>query len=158
MLTALEQLIDEAITTIQSANGAAQNANDAADAAMTIVDSKVDIDGLNANVKRLQFDTVNPTAPMQIGQIAWDNDEHTLVTHDGLHSHPLGKELELRARNTSGVTILNGRACYVTGSTGDNLTIALATNTDGDVAQKTIGVATIDIAILCITKRLIRIS
>lgn len=143
---ALEQLIDEAIAAVQSANEAAQAANDAADAAMAIVDSKVDIDGLNANVKRLQFDTTNPTAPMQIGQIAWDNDEHTLVTHDGLHSHPLGKELELRARNTSGVTILNGRACYVTGSTGDNLTIALATNTDGDVAQKTIGVATIDIA------------
>ena len=143
---ALEQLIDEAIAAVQAANEAAQNANDAADAAMTIVDSKVNIDGLNANVKRLQFDTNNPTAPMQIGQIAWDNDEHTLVTHDGLHSHPLGKELELRARNTSGVTILNGRACYVTGSTGDNPTIALATNTDGDVAQKTIGVATIDIA------------
>ena len=143
---ALEQLIDEAITTIQSANGATQAANDAADAAMAIVDSKVNIDGLNANVKRLQFDTNNPTAPMQIGQIAWDNDEHTLVTHDGLHSHPLGKELELRARNTSGATILNGRACYVTGSTGDNPTIALATNTNGDIAQKTIGVATMDIA------------
>lgn len=143
---ALEQLIDEAIAAVQAANEAAQNANDAADAAMAIVDSKVDIDGLNANVKRLQFDTTNPTAPMQIGQIAWDNDEHTLVTHDGLHTHPLGKELELRARNTSGATILNGRACYVTGSTGDNPTIALATNTNGDVAQKTIGVATMDIA------------
>lgn len=140
---ALEQLIDEAIAAVQSANEAAQNANDAA---MAIVDSKVDIDGLNANVKRLQFDTTNPTAPTQIGQIAWDNDEHTLVTHDGLHTHPLGKELELRARNTSGATILNGRACYVTGSTGDNPTIALATNTNGDVAQKTIGVATMDIA------------
>ena len=143
---ALEQLIDEAIAAVQAANEAAQAANDAADAAMAIVDSKVNIDGLNANVKRLQFDTTNPTAPMQIGQIAWDNDEHTLVTHDGLHTHPLGKELELRARNTSGATILNGRACYVTGSTGDNPTIALATNTNGDVAQKTIGVATMDIA------------
>ena len=150
---ALEQLIDEAITTIQSANeatqaanDATQAANDAADAAMAIVDSKVNIDGLNANVKRLQFDTNNPTAPTAVGQIAWDNDEQTLVLNDGLHTHPLGKELELRARNTSGVTILNGRACYVTGSTGDNPTIALATNTDGDVAQKTIGVATIDIA------------
>ena len=143
---ALEQLIDEAIAAVQLANEAAQNANDAADEAMAIVDSKVDIDGLNANVRRLQFDTTNPTAPTQIGQIAWDNDEHTLVTHDGLHTHPLGKELELRTRNTSGATILNGRACYVTGSTGDNPTIALATNTDGEVAQKTIGVATMDIA------------
>ena len=34
----------------------------------------------------------------------------------------------------------------MTGSTGDNPTIALATNTNGDVAQKTIGVATMDIA------------
>lgn len=143
---ALDEILVEATGAVQAANEAAQNANDAADAAMAIVDSKVDIDGLNANVKRLQFDTINPTAPMQIGQIAWDNDEHTLVTHDGLHSHPLGKELELRARNTSGAAILNGRACYVTGSTGDNPTIALATNTNGDIAQKTIGVATMDIA------------
>lgn len=143
---ALDEILLEATGAVQAANEAAQNANDAADAAMAIVDSKVNIDGLNANVKRLQFDTTNPTAPMQIGQIAWDNDEHTLVTHDGLHTHPLGKELELRARNTSGATILNGRACYVTGSTGANPTIALATNTNGDIAQKTIGVATMDIA------------
>ena len=143
---ALEQLIDEAIATVQAANAAAQAANDAADAAMSIVDRKVNIDGLNTNVKRLQFDTTAPTAPTAAGQIAWDNDERTLVLNDGLHTHPLGKELELRARNTSGATILNGRACYVTGSTGDNPTIGLATTDNPDVAQKTIGVATMDIA------------
>lgn len=143
---ALDEILVEASGAVQAANAAAQAANDAADAAMTIVDSKVDIDGLNANVKRLQFDTTNPTAPTAAGQIAWDNDEQTLVLNDGLHTRPLGKELELRAMNTSGATILKGQACYVTGSTGDNPTIALATNTDGDVAQKTIGVATMDIA------------
>jgi len=107
--------------------------------------NKIDIDGLNSNVKRLQFDTVNPVAGSQAGQVFWSNEEKTLVLNDGYHTHPIGKELGPLVKNNSGQTIINGQACYVIGSTGDNPTIGLASVTNGDVAQRTIRLATMDI-------------
>ena len=107
--------------------------------------NKIDLNGLNSDIQRLQFDTVNPVAGTQAGQVYWSDEEKTLVLNDGYHTHPIGKELGPLVKNNSGQTILNGQACYVIGSTGDNPTIGLASTANGDVAQKTIGVATMDI-------------
>lgn len=107
--------------------------------------NKIDLDGLNSSIKRLQFDTINPVAGTQAGQVYWSDEEKTLVLNDGYHTHPIGKELGPLVKNNSGQTILNGQACYVIGSTGDNPTIGLASTANGDVAQKTIGLATMDI-------------
>jgi len=107
--------------------------------------NKIDLNGLNSDIQRLQFDTVNPVAGAQAGQVYWSDEEKTLVLNDGYHTHPIGKELGPLVKNNSGQTILNGQACYVIGSTGDNPTIGLASTANGDVAQKTIGLATMDI-------------
>ena len=107
--------------------------------------NKIDLNGLNSAIKRLQFDTINPVAGTQAGQVYWSDEEKTLVLNDGFHTHPIGKELGPLVKNNSGQTILNGQACYVIGSTGDNPTIGLASTANGDVAQKTIGLATMDI-------------
>ena len=107
--------------------------------------NKIDLDGINSDIQRLQFDTINPVAGTQAGQVYWSDEEKTLVLNDGYHTHPIGKELGPLVKNNSGQTILNGQACYVIGSTGDNPTIGLASTANGDVAQKTIGLATMDI-------------
>lgn len=49
------------------------------------------------------------------------------------------------AKNQSGTLIANGKAVYAIGPTGANATIGLATTSDGDIAQRTIGIATMDI-------------
>ena len=103
------------------------------------------MDGLNSNVKRLQFDTLTPTSPIQDGQMAWTDREKTIELHNGLHSHPLGQELYFRAKNNTATLIPNGTCVYVVGSTGNNPTIELATTADNLIDQKTIGITTMDI-------------
>ena len=107
--------------------------------------NKIDLDGLNSNIRQLKFNTVEPIAPTQAGQMAWSDEEKTSVLHNGLHSHPIGKETFFTAKNLSGALISNGKAVYAIGSTGANATIGLATTADGDIAQRTIGIATMDI-------------
>ena len=142
----LEALILESKQAITDAEAATQAAIDAASAAMAVVDSKIDIDGLNSNIRQLKFNTATPVAPTQAGQMAWSDEEGTLALHNGLHTHPIGKETFFTAKNQSGTLIANGKAVYAIGSTGANATIGLATTANGDIAQRTIGIATMDIA------------
>ena len=142
----LEALILESKQAILDAEAATQAAIDAAAAAMTIVDSKIDLDGLNSNIRQLKFNTATPVAPTQAGQMAWSDEDGTLALHNGLHTHPIGRETFFKAKNLSGALIANGKAVYAIGSTGANATIGLATTANGDIAQRTIGIATMDIA------------
>ena len=107
--------------------------------------NKIDLDGLNSNIRQIKFNTDTPVAPTQAGQMAWSDEEKTGVLHNGHHSHPIGKETFFTAKNLSGTSISNGKAVYAIGSTGENATIGLATTSDGDIAQRTIGIATMDI-------------
>lgn len=108
--------------------------------------NKIDLDGLNSNIRQLKFNTATPVAPTQAGQMAWSDEEKTGVLHNGYHSHPIGKETFFTAKNQSGTLIANGKAVYAIGSTGANATIGLSTTANGDIAQRTIGIATMDIA------------
>ena len=67
--------------------------------------NKIDLNGLNSDIQRLQFDTVNPVAGAQAGQVYWSDEEKTLVLNDGYHTHPIGKELGPLVKNNSGQTI-----------------------------------------------------
>lgn len=107
--------------------------------------NKIDLDGLNSNIRQIKFNTDTPVAPTQAGQMAWSDEEKTGVLHNGHHSHPIGKETFFTAKNLSGTSISNGKAVYAIGSTGANATIGLATTSDGDIAQRPIGIATMDI-------------
>ena len=141
----LEDLILASQAAIQAANDAADAANTAAAAAMGIVNSKIDLDGLNSNIRQLKFNTATPVAPTQAGQMAWSDEEKTIALNNGMHTHPIGRETFFVAKNQSGALIANGKAVYAIGSTGANATIGLATTADGDIAQRTIGIATMNI-------------
>lgn len=79
------------------------------------------------------------------GEIAWNAIEKTFDM--GMEGGPVlqvGQEQYLRAYNNTGSTILNGKAVYITGSSGGMPTVDLADAT-GPVAHKTIAMATADI-------------
>jgi predicted RecA/RadA family phage recombinase len=57
-----------------------------------------------------------------------------------------GEENRTRVTNMTGSTILNGTVVYLNGAAGNRPTVSPASYTDHDSADKTIGVATVDIA------------
>lgn len=112
----------------------------------TTLPSKIDLNGINANIDRLQFNTATLQALNAVGQIRWNDTERTLelrLSNDV--TLQIGKETLLRATNKELTTIPNGKACYISGGAGGNVHTKLATNTDGLIAQATIGVATEDL-------------
>ena len=114
---------------------------------ITVLDeNKMNLNGDNSNVDVLSFKTNTLVALSQVGQLRWNNDLRTLelrLSNDVTLA--LGNETLLRAMNKQGSTILNGKACYLSGGAGANIYTKLATNTDGLIAQSTIGVATEDL-------------
>ena len=78
------------------------------------------------------------------GELSWNNTEKTLDLVTGADSVTiqLGQEVVLYARNTSGATLSDGQVVMISGSQGNNPTIALAQADTVANARKTIGVVT----------------
>ena len=78
------------------------------------------------------------------GELSWNNTEKTLdlVTGSDSVTLQLGQEVVLYARNISGATLSDGQVVMVSGSQGNNPTIALAQADTVANARKTIGVVT----------------
>ena len=78
------------------------------------------------------------------GELSWNNTEKTLdlVTGSDSVTIQLGQEVVLYARNTSGATLSDGQVVMISGSQGNNPTIALAQADTVANARKTIGVVT----------------
>lgn len=112
----------------------------------TLGDGKININGDNSNIDVLSFKTSTLIALSQIGQLRWnDTDKNLEVKLSNDVTMSIGKETLLRATNKELSTILNGKAAYVSGGAGTNVWCKLATTTDQDIAQATIGVATEDL-------------
>jgi hypothetical protein len=88
-----------------------------------------------------------PTAPLWTeGMIFYDEAQHTLAYYN---DNPevtvnVGQEQLIRVRNQTGSTISNGKAVYISGSSGSHPLISLADN-DNTNSHSVIGVATHDI-------------
>ena len=78
------------------------------------------------------------------GELSWNDTEKTLdlVTGSNSVTIQLGQEVVLYARNTSGATLSDGQVVMISGSQGNNPTIALAQADTVANARKTIGVVT----------------
>ena len=78
------------------------------------------------------------------GELSWNDTEKTLdlVTGSDSVTIQLGQEVVLYARNTSGATLSDGQVVMISGSQGNNPTIALAQADTVANARKTIGVVT----------------
>lgn len=87
------------------------------------------------------------------GRVYFDDTNDCLAFMDSVsgRSVQVGYEVLMLARNNTGVQINNGQVVYISGSTGTNSTVALA-SANAEATSMIIGVATHDIAINTVGK------
>ena len=110
--------------------------------------NKMDLDGSNSNVDVLKFNAATLASLTNIGEVRFNPDTKRLevkVSND--ITIEIGSELVHTMRNAEASTITNGTVVYVSGGLGSNTLCKRATVTDGDIAQKTVGVATEDLTV-----------
>lgn len=96
----------------------------------------------------VKYTPLASTPAYEQGLTFFDNEDHALTFYtdiDGV-SQQIGQESWIRVVNNTGSTITNGKVVYISGVQGNRPKIGLATDTDPEIAHKTIGVATHDIA------------
>lgn len=92
----------------------------------------------------LKLDTTPTSIPTTLGTISWDATYRTASLIDGFGDTNLqiGQEQRILVHNGTGATIMDSQVVYVTGSTGDLPSIALANANSETTSARTIGVAT----------------
>lgn len=102
---------------------------------------KETLEGTNP-VPALQFDVTPDASAHSPGRIYWDTENNTLAidTSTAGASLSVGFEQWIRARNTTGSTILNGRPVYISGGQGSTPLVSPSLG-----AGRAVGLATEDI-------------
>lgn len=106
---------------------------------------RVGMDGL-VSLDTIQF-SLAPTVSAAEGRLRWNSDDGTLELGmtGGNVNLQIGQENLIRAKNTSGSLIANGKVVYINGGSGSQPTISLA-DADSLSTAVAIGMATEDIA------------
>jgi len=101
-----------------------------------------------AKVGYLGFDTTPTGTPTGIGTTYWDAANRTLslIDGDGDTTLQIGQEERVLVHNNTGATLTEGQVVYVTGSTGELPSVALAVNSSDSTSSVTFGVITETIA------------
>lgn len=94
----------------------------------------------------VQFDTTFSGSTAE-GRLQWNSSDGTLDVGmpGGTVNLQLGQELHVRAKNSTGSQIDNGKVVYISGASGQRPEITLADNSAPATSAKTIGMATEDI-------------
>lgn len=107
----------------------------------------IDLNGNNLlNTNYQDFDSI--TAPTYAeGRVYYDSTEKALTYFNDEADVALniGQENYIRVRNTTGSTITNGQAVYISGATGANLPNVSLARADAQTTARCIGLATHDI-------------
>jgi hypothetical protein len=91
--------------------------------------------------------TPTTTQPYAEGRVFYDQGSHSLAYQNEVSNVTvnLGREVLVRVYNNTGVTILNGKVAYTSGSFGDSPKAALAIASSAIQADAVLGIATHDI-------------
>ncbi len=91
-----------------------------------------------------QFDTTPTGTPTSLGTMYWDAFYRTisLVDGDGDTTLQIGQEQRTLIHNNTGATLTDGQVVYITGSTGELPTVALANSSNEGTSAATLGVVT----------------
>lgn len=109
--------------------------------------NKIDLDGLNSNIDKLHFKPDTLVQLAEIGDVRYSQENRTLeVKVSDTVSIQLGQEMQTRVKNDAGVQINNGQMVYIDSAAGANPLAKLATTANADIAQRTFGMATENIA------------
>lgn len=92
------------------------------------------------NIQSLSFDTAAGVAVTE-GQIAWNAVDDTVDIGVPGGAIQVGKEVATTVRNSTGTTLVDGEAVYITGSTGNNTVVSRA-QANGPTADLTLGIVT----------------
>lgn len=105
------------------------------------------ITGSISTVDSIQFDTA-AAATGAVGKLLWNDTDGTLEFQlkGGNVTLQVGQEQVLRVTNQSGSTMVDGQVVYITGSTGNHVTVTLAQANSEATSSKTIAVVTETIA------------
>lgn len=106
---------------------------------------KMDINGLNSSIDKLYFKPENLQLLSRVGELRYSQQYDTLELKTPYATIQLGQEMQEISKNDQGDTIFNGRAVYVSSALGANSLIKLSSSSNQEIAQKTFGVATVDI-------------
>jgi hypothetical protein len=95
----------------------------------------------------VDFD-LTPVNADTTGRLNWDSAAGTLEVHlKGNNVHlQIGQEQVILVRNNTGSPLTDGQIVYITGSTGEVPTVALANNKTFSIASRTLGMVTEPIA------------
>ena len=100
------------------------------------------------SLNSILFNNTNTTPPATVGQLSYNAGTESLeVKLSNDVTMQIGRESLLYAKNDEGSLITNGKAVYVSGGSGANPHVKLASATNHFVATATIGLATEDLAI-----------
>lgn len=106
-------------------------------------DGKINKNGTNSNIDVLHFNPTTLTALTSIGDVRFSPESSTLeVKVSDSITIQLGQEMQARVKNNAGVQINNGQVVYIDSALGANPLAKIATTADGDIAQRTFGMAT----------------
>ena len=109
--------------------------------------NKIDLDGLNSNIDKLHFKPDTLVQLAEIGDVRYSTESKTLeVKVSDTVSIQLGQEMQTRVKNDAGVQIDNGQLVYINSAAGANPLAKIASTTDANIAQRTFGMATENIA------------
>lgn len=91
-----------------------------------------------------QFNLTPSSVPTTVGTLSWDSEYRTLqlIDGDGDTTLQIGQEQRALIHNGTGSTLTDGQVVYVTGSTGQLPSVALASNTLESTSSVTFGVVT----------------
>lgn len=94
------------------------------------------------------FDTTPTGTPTSVGTMAWDSFYRTpsVILGGGNVTLQVGQEEVVLVHNNTGSTLTDGQVVYITGSTGELPSVALATNTTEAASSVTFGIVTESIA------------
>lgn len=160
-LTIQDEGVDEGLLTdkINFAGSTVSVVNDTEAEIATITVNAAD-PGANTNITSLggitggisspdyvQFDTAAAAAGA-VGRLLWNDTDGTLEfgLKGGNVTLQIGQEEVIRVTNTAGVTMTDGQAVYITGSTGNHLNVTLAQANAEATSSKTLAVVTETIA------------
>ncbi len=110
--------------------------------------SDVDLGTYGLKGDYIGFNTTPSSVPTTLGTLSWDAFYRTLqlITGDGDTTLQIGQEQVTLVHNNTGSTLVDGQVVYVTGSTGELPSVALASNTSEATSSVTFGVVTESIA------------
>jgi len=109
--------------------------------------NKIDLNGLNSNIDKLHFKPDTLVALADVGDVRYSPESKTLeVKVSDTVSIQLGQEMQTRVKNNAGVQISNGQMVYIDSASGANPLAKIASTSNADIAQRTFGMATENIA------------